>query len=481
VGIGLWASPALAQHEVTGEVTSAEDGTTLPGVNIVVKGTQTGTTTRSDGTFTLEVPSPTDTLTFSFVGYQQKNVPVEGRSELDVSLQKAVTALEEVVVNVGYQEQTVATTTGSVSQISGEELESSPTTNLTNTLKGTVPGVFGVTTTSRPGADNSNLLIRGASTLNNNSPLVVIDGVPGRQGGLARLNPSNIESVSVLKDASAAIYGSRAGNGVILVETKGGNAAETQINVNVEQSWNEPTVVPEMANASTWMQMNNEVLRYRENPPRFTQEQIENHRNCSADSYTCFDTDWADVALKNYAQQTTADASVTGGSEAIQYRVSLRALTEEGILRNSGNGYDQFGFRSSLNGDVTDFLTLSLNLHGRLENRQRPAWRGSNIVWEGILRGKPNKPAVWPNGKPGPEVRSGGVNPVVSDKTGYDKEKTYYFQSNLSLEADIPSVDGWSVEGTVAYDRQFNNRRRWKEPWTLYSWGDNATMKAIRC
>jgi len=470
VGIGLWASPALAQHEVTGEVTSAEDGTTLPGVNIVVKGTQTGTTTQSDGTFTLEVPSPTDTLTFSFVGYQQKNVPIEGRSELDVSLQSAVTALEEVVVNVGYQEQTMATTTGSVSQISGQELDIEPVTNLSSTLQGTVPGIIGVSQGGVPGQDGSSLLIRGASTLNNNSPLVVIDGVPGRQGGLDRLNPSNIENISVLKDASAAIYGSRAANGVILVETKRGRAGDTQINVNVEQSWSQPTKIPEMVTSAQYMTMLNELSQQRGNPPRFSQEEIDQHRNCPADSWTCFNTDWYDVMMKDFSSQTEANASVTGGSESVRYRVSLRGVTENGILRNSSTRFNQVGIRSNLDGDVTEDLHLALDLYGRLEDRNYPGVPSHGSMFSRGQQMPPTQPAFWPNGDPAPGLE-GGINPAVvgSDITGYDNSNEYFLQGNLSLEYDVPVVEGWAVEGTVAYDRRFDFRKNWQTPWTLYS------------
>ncbi len=180
---GLASAPALAQHEVTGEVTDADDGESLPGVNIVDKGTTKGTATRSNGTFTLRAPSPQDTLVLSFIGYEQLEVPIDGRSEIDIPLQLAVTTLQEVVVSVPYGTQTVATTTGSVSQVSGETLDALPVTNLSQALQGTVPGLIGVQTSGRPGSDDSNLLIRGASTLNNNDPLIVIDGVPGRQGG----------------------------------------------------------------------------------------------------------------------------------------------------------------------------------------------------------------------------------------------------------------------------------------------------------
>jgi TonB-dependent SusC/RagA subfamily outer membrane receptor len=336
-------------------------------------------------------------------------------------------------------------------------------------LQGTIPGVIGVTSRGRPGFDNSELLLRGASTLNNNSPLVVIDGVPGRQGGLARLRPSDIESVSVLKDASAAIYGSRAANGVILVQTTEGRVGEPRIDVNVDRSFAQPTVVPSTTDSPTYMQMLNEVDQYHGNPPRFSQEEIEEHRNCPEDSYTCFNTDWYDAALKNFSQETTASASVTGGSDSIQYRVSLNGITENGILANSGTGYNQLGFRSNIDGTVTDYFDLSLNVHGRREKRETPAWaEGIESVWEFLQRGKPIDPVRFPNGKPGP-AQEDGINPVVADEAGYDDRTTYYFQSNLSLNFDVPGVDGWSAEGTVAYDREFFNRKRWETPWTLYS------------
>jgi TonB-linked SusC/RagA family outer membrane protein len=473
--VGGWASPVQAQHEVRGVVTDSAQGQPLPGVNIVVQGTQVGTTTRSDGSYTLEVPEDrTDqgTLVFSFVGYQEKQVPIEGRSVIDVTLQPAVTALKEVVVNVGYEEQAVETTTGSVSQISGEELEIEPTTNLSNALKGTIPGVFGVTSSGRPGFDDTNLLVRGVATLNNNSPLVVIDGVPARQGGLSRLNPSSIESVSVLKDATAAIYGARAANGVILVQTKEGTAGQRRISVNVEQGYSRPAFVPEMADAFTYMSMLNEIQQYRGQPPTFSQEHVQFHKENKdlSDSWEHHNTDWYGVGLKDFSSQTVASASVSGGSESIQYRVSLRGVTEGGILVNSGMDYDQYGLRSRLNGEVSEDLNLSLNLHGRLENRITPSWtRGLNAAWEMLQRGKPMDPAFWPNGKAGP-AQEQGVNPVAADRTGYDDRKQYYFQSNLTADYDVPLIEGWSVEGTFAYDLRDENRKRWQEPWTLYSW-----------
>lgn len=468
--VGMGVSSVMAQHEVSGQVTDAETGGALPGVNVVVKGEQIGTTTRSNGSYTLEATSPADTLLFSFVGYQDTEIPINDRSEVNVALQPAVTALDEVVVNVGYQEQSVTTTTGSFSQISGQDLEIDPATNVSNSLKGEITGVFGVNTGGRPGQEGSNLLIRGSSTLNNNDPLVVIDGIPGRQGGLENLNPNNIENITVLKDASAAIYGSRAANGVILVQTKRGKVGETEINLNVEQSYNRPTVIPEMADAATFMTMVNELNQYRGNEAPFSQEAIQEHRNCPPDSWTCHNTDWYDAALKDFAAQTVANSSVTGGGETVRYRVSLRGLTKGGIATNSSTRYNQVGIRSNFDADITESLSLALNLHGRWENRDYPTSPVS-AHWGAIRTLNPTIPARWPNGKPGPDVEDGN-NPVVdaSGKTGFDDRNDYFFQSNLSLEAEIPAVEGWSAEGTVAYDQQFFDRKLWETPWTLYFW-----------
>ena len=476
--LSVAASPAAAQEGrlVSGRVVDAEGGGTLPGVKILIKGTQIGTTTRVNGTFTLRAPSPDDTLALSYIGYERTEIPIGGRGTIEISLKRAAIALEGVVVTVPYGEQTVATTTGSVSSISGEALDRIPTTNLSQSLEGTVPGLIGVNPSGRPGRDNATLLIRGMSTLNDPSPLIVIDGVPDRQGGLARLDPGDIESVSVLKDASAAIYGSRAANGVILITTKQGRPGQTRVDLNVERGLARPAVIPEMADAVTYMQMLNEIDVSRGNPARYSADQIECHRT-NADPWGCPNTDWYKAALKDFAQEVTAHGSVTGGTENVRYRLSADGVTQDGILVNNAEGYDQVGFRSNIDGNITDKLSLSVDLHGRYQSRKLPAWTREstndptgNAAWELLQRGKPNEPAFWPNGLPGP-AQENGVNPVVSNQTGYDNDQTYYFQSNATLALQVPGVDGWTVDGTVAYDRSFYNRKRWQKPWTLYNYG----------
>jgi len=221
------AGPAAAQeqHRVEGTVTSAADGTVLPGVNVVVKGTTTGTTTDGSGQYALQVRSPTDTLVFSFVGYQTREVPVQDRTTLDVTLQSSTLTQDEVVVT-GYQSQQRRTLTGSVSSVEVQELEDDPATNPIKSLQGRVAGL-NIETTGSPFGD-ATLQIRGASTLGDNSPLFVIDGIPTKNNVEQILSPGSIESIQVLKDAAAAsIYGSRASNGVIVIETKEGGSGNT--------------------------------------------------------------------------------------------------------------------------------------------------------------------------------------------------------------------------------------------------------------
>ena len=222
----VYAAPAVAQeHTVTGTVTDAADGSTLPGVNIVVKGTTIGTTTDGSGQYELQARSPTDTLVFSFVGYQRTEVPINDRSTIDVTLRSDVLTQEELVVT-GYQEQQRNTLTGAVSSVEVEGIEDDPATNPIKSLQGRIAGVSIQTDGSPFGG--ASLQIRGASTLGDNSPLFVIDGVPTKNNAEQMLSPESIESIQVLKDAAAAsVYGSRASNGVVVIETKQGGSENT--------------------------------------------------------------------------------------------------------------------------------------------------------------------------------------------------------------------------------------------------------------
>jgi len=251
---------AQATGQISGTVTSAT-GSPLAGASVSVTGTGSGTTTTTDGSYSIAgVGVGTHIVRATLVGYGEttRSVTVVAGQTATADLQMVtqVVALDGLVA-VGYGTQKKATLTGAVSAVSGRALETTPAANLSNTLGGRLPGVVTVNTSGEPGHDGSSIRIRGNHTLNDNSPLVVIDGVPDRAGGLERLNPQDIESISVLKDASAAIYGARAANGVILVTTKRGTFGDPELSVNFNQGFNQPTRIPEMADAATYMTMLN--------------------------------------------------------------------------------------------------------------------------------------------------------------------------------------------------------------------------------
>lgn len=454
------------EETITGVVTDAGFGETMPGVNVIVEGTNIGTTTDSDGSYELTVPSLEGNLVFTFVGFQRLVVPIDGRNEIDVELQLAVVSGDELVV-VGYGVSTRETLSGSVSSIQGPRLEQIPVTNLANTLSGNLPGILTVNQSGEPGNDGAIIRIRGESTLNNNQPLVVIDGVPDRAGGLDRINPRDIESVSILKDASAAIYGSRAANGVILITTKRGLEGAPQFSIDVNQGFNQPTRIPEMADAATYMQMLNEIDNYRDQGDRFTQDEIDCHR-LQEDPWQCPDTDWFDEALKPLSSQSRLDASVSGGSESMRYYVSFSGLTEDGFYRNSSTRYNEYGFRSNLDGQLSENVKLSVDVLGRFEERNFPT-ASAGQTFRMLMRGKPTEPGFWPNGLPAPDIEN-GVNPVVTgtDATGYDRDERYYFQSNARLDIEVPQVQGLAFTGTAVFDQDFRDRKLWQTPWTLY-------------
>jgi TonB-dependent SusC/RagA subfamily outer membrane receptor len=247
-----------AQVTVTGTVTGEEDGVPIPGVNIVEQGTSNGTITSSDGTYSITVGSDA-VLHFSFVGMIAQDIPVGNQTVIDVALSGGAMDLEEIVV-IGYGTAAKATLTGAVASVRGDELKQSPSTNFSNTLVGRVPGLFAYNRSGEPGYDGATLRIRGANTLGDNNPLVVIDGIPNRN--LERLDPAMIESFTVLKDASAAIYGTQAANGVILITTKRGRIGKPTITLDMNVGAQQPTVIPEMADAATYATMLNEISYY---------------------------------------------------------------------------------------------------------------------------------------------------------------------------------------------------------------------------
>ncbi len=268
----VYNSPPPPPTDISGKVTN-EKGEPLQGVSVVIEGTKIGTTTNSEGLFVMSVSNNKNiVLDISNVGFQAQSVKVGDQTKVAITLKENVAGLTDVVV-VGYGTQKKATVSGSVVSIKGEELDIAPVVNATNALAGRLAGVTTMQRSGEPGADAASIRIRGVNTLGNNDPLVVVDGVPGRS--LERIDPSTVESISVLKDASAAIYGSSAANGVILITTKRGKTGKPQVIIDFNQGFNQPTRIPQMANASEYATMLNETDIYRRLAPRYTTTEIQ--------------------------------------------------------------------------------------------------------------------------------------------------------------------------------------------------------------
>ncbi len=485
---------AFAQDvTVTGKVTDEADQG-IPGVNVVVKNSTRGTSTDADGKFSINATGSNATLILSSIGFTTQEIELNGRTQLDVKLASDTKSLSEVVV-VGYGTQKKETITGSVVSVKGEELVKSPAVNLANSLAGRLPGVTAVNRSGQPGNDGAVIRIRGNNTLGNNSALIVVDGIPNREGGLDRINPADIESISILKDAAAAIYGSRAANGVILITTKRGKTGKPSLSYSFNQGFSNPTVLPDVASAAQYTGMLNDLNVYglpvsewsaatqafktsgsytrpdgtiRKAP--FTPDDIQKY-NDGSDPWGHPDTDWFGATLKRNSPQVRHNVQMTGGTESLRYLASLGYQNQDGYYINSATGYKQYDLRINLDAQVNKYMKVTLGMLGRREDRANPT-KSPGTIFRMLMRGKPQEPAYWPNGLPGPDIEN-GENPVVitTDLSGYDKDTRNYVQTNGSLEIKIPGVDGLKFTGTGAVDNLSRNTKFWNIPWTLYQRG----------
>jgi TonB-dependent starch-binding outer membrane protein SusC len=476
-----------------------EAGVALPGVNVVEKGTTNGITTDADGKFSLSVDENA-TLIFSFIGYMTQEVAVKNRTAFDVQLVSDVTSLEEVVV-VGYGEQKKVTVTGSVVAVQGTELQKSPAVDLSNSLAGRLPGVLAIQQSGEPGYDGSTIRIRGINTLGNSSALIVIDGIPDRDGGFGRLSPQDVESMSVLKDASAAIYGARAANGVILITTKRGKTGEPKISYDFNQGWAQPTRIPDMSSASEYAAIMNEFPVYTLPANEwnaawagiqangtytstggqtinavFSPSDVQKYKDGS-NPWTHPDEDWFATAFKSWTPQSRHTLQLSGGTEKMRYLASLGYVFQDAYYRNSATNFKQYNFRINLDANINKYVTTSLGIMAREEVRNFPTV-GAGAIFRMLMRGRPTEPEVWPNGQPGPDIEN-GENPIVitTNATGYHKNPTDYLQTNGTVTITNPWIEGLKLTLMGAVDKTINRLKRWETPWYLYTW-DRTTFEA---
>lgn len=472
LGILLITGNALfAQTAVQGRVTAGD--APVPGVTVTIKGTQTSTVTDDDGKFSLQAPAKA-ILVFTHVNYATREMTA-GKGDLNVTLVTSQIDMSEVVV-VGYNTQKKATLTGSISVVKGADLTKSPQVNVSNSLAGRFSGVMLNNRSGEPGYDGSSIRIRGLATMGNNDVLIVVDGVPGQIGGLERLNPMDIDNISVLKDASAAIYGSRAANGVILVTTKRGKAGKTSLAVTYDHGFSSPTRLPKMADAPTYAAIANEIAYYN-NPAgglnqQYSDAEIQKFADGS-DPLNYPNTDWAKTTLKNSTGQDNLNLSLAGGSETVRYYVGAGLLSQDGLYKNGATKYNQYSFRSNLDATISKDFKVSLYLSGRQEDRQFPTSSAGNI-FRSIYRAYPTSPAFYPNGLPSSGIEGNNPAMMATNLGGLNKNPGSVFNGILKSNYNIAAVEGLSVEGFLAVDKSWYFAKSFSTPYLLYSYDKNA-------
>ncbi|MEO6328810.1 MAG: TonB-dependent receptor, partial [Ginsengibacter sp.] len=480
-----------------------EEGVGVSQVSVTEKGKKSGTITSNDGSFTLTVNNPNASLVISSVGFISQELPLNGQTSVDLTLATNNSKMEEVVV-VGYGTQRKVTVTGAVSAIKGENLVKSPAVELSNSLAGRLPGLVVIQQSGEPGNDGATITIRGTNTRGNTSPLVVIDGIPDRDGGLGRLNPGDVESISVLKDASAAIYGARAANGAVLVTTKKGQVGKPKITYDFNQGYNQPARIPKLANASEYAAIMNELPIYNSIPgnewaaawsaiqqtgkytsptagisalnANYSPTAVKKYADGS-DPWGYPNTDWFADAFKKWSSQSRHNLSISGGTENLRFFTSLGYVNEDAVYHKSATRYQQYNFRTNLSAKINDYVSASFGIMVRREDRRYPT-ESAGSIFRMLMRGRPTEPEVWPNGKPGPDIEN-GQNPYVitTNATGYSDNPRDYIQSNGSVEITNPWIKGLKLTLSGAIDKSSGTSKTWQTPWTLYSW-DRVSFEA---
>ncbi|WP_339876599.1 TonB-dependent receptor [uncultured Algoriphagus sp.] len=464
----------VQKKQVSGKVLDAKQEP-IPGVTVLLQGTTTGTVTDIDGSFQLLVPVEGAVLDFSFIGYKKQSILVGNQSQLTVTIEEDIAGLEEVVV-IGYGTQKKESLTSAISNIGAEEIQTTTSSSLAQKLQGKVPGLQIRQNSGQPGEFNTSINIRGFG----GAPLYVIDGIP-RDGGseFQRLNPDDIESISVLKDASAAIYGVRAANGVIIVTTKKGTAGVTKFNYSGTVGFQTPTGVPEMASASQWAQMRNDAALLGTGAPFYSQEILNNYIT-GAPGYES--TNWYDETLKDKAWQYQQNLSASGGNENVNYFLSGGYYNEQGLLQSNDIKYKRYTLRSNITAKLSQNLETQVFIAGKIDKRSDPGENFFNI-FKGTRTTLPIE-QPFANGNPQyPSSVGSGQNPVAlanRDLTGYNETTDKNIQSSVSLNYKAPFLEGLAFKGLVAYDFTSNLNKNLSKGYNLYNYDSNEDSYVVQ-
>lgn len=480
-----------AQNKIiTGKIVD-EKGLPLSGVSLIVRGSGNGNTTDETGSFSISVPATAKTITVSFVGYEKQEIKIGNQTNFSITLNTDNKVLDDVIV-VGYNTQKKATVTGAVSQIKGTEIVKAPAVNISNNLVGRLPGLISTNTGGEPGADAANILIRGVNTFSGSTaPLIVIDGVANRPGGFDRLNASDIETISILKDASAAIYGSQAANGVILVTTKKGKIGKPQLTMSYNQGFNSWVKVPKLLTSEQYAILVNEQNVYSNQAPIFTDAEIQKFRDGS-DPLSYPNTNWIDEVAKKVVPQTRINLAFSGGTDKVRYYMSVGRVKQGSQFNNSNIfSYEQYNVSSNVEVQVTNNLKVSYEGQFRYQTRIGPpssgaaspsSTGGSNgafQVFTGLFGSMPIYPSRFPDGRLGATNTSAQSfpNPIATTTgiAGQAKFNDIYLLNTMHYKWDLPGIiRGLSLDGFVATDFASVLNKDFRKSWSVYKYNASS-------
>lgn len=459
IGSDIYAQSG--SYSVSGTIIDKTKASVI-GAGVVNQRTGKGAVTDVSGFYKLDAQAG-DELVVSCIGYEDQKILVkDGVSIYDIVLAENSMELDELVV-VGYAVQKKATLTGSVSAVSNKEIITTKNENVQNMLTGKVSGLRVVQNTSEPGQFNTSMDIRGFG-----SPLVIIDGV--QRGNMARLDPEDIESISVLKDASAAIYGVQAANGVILITTKKGTKSAPVITYNGNVTFQHPSNFPELCGAVEWMTLYNEMSMHNVDNPLMTysEAEIDEYRTGVKNS-----TNWLDAVYRDMAPQTQHNVNISGGNDRVTYFASAGYQYQGSFLKTNAINYNKFNVRSNLSAKISDDLVFDLNLAGILDHRNQPSYGAFDIVRGAWLMQPMDQ--VWYNEEEQQlwQPTNGGLqNPVAmlnTDLVGQNSYVSKWFQSNAALTWNMPFLKGLYAKAMFSYDTTINDNSEFSRAYHLYT------------
>lgn len=453
---------AFAQIPVKGRVVDA-DGEPLPGVVVMQKSSGSmGAMTDENGNFSLSVSSADAVLLFTLMGYQDAEEPVGAKRHFNVTLKDDTTFLDEAVV-VGYGVQKKGTLTSSIASINREKLSSAPTDNMSNMLGGKLPGLVSRQTSGVPGENEAQIYIRGISTTGTSTPLVLVDGV---ERDFSNLDPSEIADITILKDAaSAAVYGVKGANGVILVTTRRGDVASTTVTYNASLTMSGNAEMIELLDGEEFAYWHNKASDLDGLMREYSEQQIGYIRNGNDPQGIFGNTDYLDLIFKKVAYGQNHNLSISGGSKSVRYFVGGSYLDQDGIIDNVW--FKRYNLRSNVDINLSDDLTLKLDVSGRIENRhQNGVSAGSsdptasldnggaeygykNIVFY-ALSARPTTRPMTPDG-----VYIGYQNPLAArDASGFQEKNRSFVQTGVTLQYNVPFIKGLTAKAMGSYDFQ---------------------------